>query len=250
MNKQNITMLVVALALIGGAALGMQRLKTHQKLGAPGVNTAAIPGSARLNIPLPEKVLDYDSVIVPTDKGVLSGLPSDTSFGQRYYTDGTRNDGIQMNVVLMGTDRTSIHKPQFCLTGSGWNIDGAESSLDTIRIGRPYPYDLPVMKLSTTGGMKKDGETVKVRGIFVYWFVADHDLTASHETRMWNSATHLLRTGELERWAYVFCFARCFPGEEAATYSRLKKFINAAAPEFQLATGPRATTGPVASAMP
>jgi hypothetical protein len=250
MKKQNLTMLVVALALIGGTALGMQRLKTHQKLGAPGVNTTAIPGSLRLNIPLPEKVLEYDSVSVPTDPGVLEGLPHDTSFMQRYYTNGVVNDGIQMNVVLMGTDRTSIHKPQFCLTGSGWNIDGAASSLDTVRVERPHPYDLPVMKLSTTREAKINDETVKVRGIFVYWFVADNDLTASHGTRMWNSATHLLRTGEQERWAYVFCFARCFPGEEAATYSRLKKFISAAVPEFQLATGSRAATGPVASAAP
>jgi hypothetical protein len=252
MNKQTSTMFVLALALIGGTALGLHQAKTHQKLGAPGVKTEPIPGSVRLEIPLPEKVLDYSSVIVPMDTNILEGLPHDTSFMQRLYQGATPEQSIQMNVVLMGTDRTSMHRPQFCLAGSGWNIDDAESSFDSVRIEKPHPYDLPVMKLTTSREVTVEGgRAVKVRGIFVYWLVADHDLAARHEIAMWKIGTHLLRTGELERWAYVFCFARCLPGDEAVTYDRVKKFIGAAVPEFQLATGPSAAgPGPVASAAP
>jgi len=251
MNKQNLTMLVAGLVLICGTSLGMHQLKTHQKLGLPGIKTVPIPGSVRLDIPLPEKVLDYSSVIVPMDTNILNGLPHDTSFMQRIYSDASDKDRIQMNVVLMGSDRTSMHRPQFCLTGSGWNIDTAESTFDSVRIVKPHPYDLPVMKLSTTREVTIDGRTVKVRGIFVYWLVADNDLAARHEIAMWKIGKHLLRTGELERWAYVFCFSHCLPGEESETYGRMKKFISAAVPEFQLATGPLATgPGPVASASP
>ena len=83
----------------------------------------------------------------PPTPGVLRGLPQDTSFVQRHYLPAQLPIELLLNVVLMGTDRTSIHKPQFCLTGSGWNIDGGESAPDTLRVESPHPYDLPVMKL-------------------------------------------------------------------------------------------------------
>jgi hypothetical protein len=106
-----------------------------------------------------------------------------------------------------------------------------------IRVERPHAYDLPVMKMMNTREVKYRGQALKIRGIYVYWFVADHHLTADHWTRMRSMATHLLRTGELERWAYVSCLGVCLPGQEDETYERMKKFIAAAAPEFQLATG-------------
>ena len=84
-----------------------------------------------------------------------------------------------------------------------------------------------------------DGKSQTIRGIDVYWFVAEDQLTGSHWTRMRSSATHLLQTGELQRWAYVFCFTTCRPGEEKATYEHMCKFLAASVPEFQLTTGPR-----------
>ncbi len=95
------------------------------------------------------------------------------------------------------------------------------------------------MKLLTTREFQFHDQPVTKRGIYIYWFVADNDLTADHWTRMRNMATHLLHTGELERWAYVSCFSVCDPGQESATYERLKQFIIASVPKFQLATNPR-----------
>jgi len=238
MTRQKWILFVVALAMIGGGALMLNRLKTHQRLGRPGVKTSPTADGKRLEVDLPEHVLNYDSVAVPTD---LGGLPRDTSFGQRHYTAvDNPNDKFQLNVVLMGTDRTSIHKPQFCLKGTGWDIDDAESAEDTVRMTRPYPYDLPVMKILTTPRqVLMDGGYQTIRGIDVYWFVAEDQLTGSHWVRMRNSATHLLRTGELQRWAFVFCFTTCRPGEEKATYEHMCKFLAASVPEFQTTAGPR-----------
>jgi hypothetical protein len=240
MNRQQWTLLLVAFAMICGAAAALTRLKADQKLGRPGINTAAIPGSQRLAIPLPEHVLYYDSTNVPTNPGVLEGLPHDTSFAQRVYSaPQDQSDLLELMVVLMGTDRTSIHKPQFCLKGSGWDFDDENSRPDMVRIQRPHPYDLPVTKmLMSRTVMTEDGDAVKFSGIYVYWFVADHQLTGSHFTRMWSTASHLLRTGELQRWAYVGCLGVCRPGEENATYERMKRFIAASVPEFQKTTGP------------
>ena len=142
-----------------------------------------------------------------------------------------------ISVVVMGTDRTSIHKPQYCLTGQGWRIDRYEQT--RVRIERPHAYDLPVMKLTATHpGQKPSGEG-PLRGIYVYWFVADAALTADHVERMWWMARELITTGVLQRWAYVSCFAVCRPGQEEAASARVTQLLSAAVPEFQIATGLR-----------
>jgi hypothetical protein len=134
----------------------------------------------------------------------------------------------------MGSDRTSLHKPQFCLEGGGWKIDAAASVPTTVNIERPRPYDLPVMKLIASKVVTSEGQSVQARGVYVYWFVAEDAMTAYHWQRMWWMAKHLLRTGVLQRWAYVTCFSVCHPGQEEATFNRMKQFLAAAVPEFQL----------------
>jgi hypothetical protein len=234
MNKQKWIVVVVALGLIGGAAGLLTRLQANQKLGRPAVKTSPIPGSQRLQVELPERVLDCTSQAIEVDKATLGWLPQDTSFGQRLYR---APDGFEtaINVVLMGSDRTSLHKTEFCLEGQGWRIDRGASSEATVRMDRPYPYDLPVTKFIATKEVTIDGQPVVARGIYVPWFVADHDeYTARHWQRMWWMARDLLSTGVLQRWASIGYFAYCAPGQEDATFERMKKFIVASAPEFQL----------------
>jgi hypothetical protein len=45
---------------------------------------------------------------------------------------------------------------------------------------------------------------------------------------------HQIRTGELQRWAYVSWFTVCEPGKEDATFARIKPLIAAAVTKFQL----------------
>ena len=85
--------------------------------------------------------------------------------------------------------------------------------------------------------MNDKSTTTKLCGIYVYWFVADNELTESHWARVGRMTTHLLTTGELQRWAYVSFFAVCLPQDEAKTYERMKKFIAASTPQYQLAAG-------------
>jgi len=56
---------------------------------------------------------------------------------------------------------------------------------------------------------------------------------------MWWMARDVIRTGVLQRWAYVSYFAVCPPGAEEATFQRMKKLIVASVPEFQLTPRPR-----------
>jgi hypothetical protein len=247
--------LMTVLLLVGGASGFLMRWRTIQKLGQPGVKVVAEPiydergiRAATNSAFLPERVLDCSSEPVGLTRLELDWLPKDTTYGRRHYKS---QDGFEMlvSVVLMGTDRTSIHKPQYCLPGQGWNINSSESGLTSVRIERPHPYDLPVMKLMTTAYRDKpDGHKTVVRGIYVYWFVADGELTGDHMQRMWWMARDLVCAGTLQRWAYVGCFSACLPGQEEPTFERMKKFIAAAVPEFQLAAGPVATGGPLSAA--
>ncbi len=248
MTKTAWTALVASLALMAGSALFLLGWQHRQELGEPGVKIIdqpiygydpALEGTNGLfmvgtnQVFLPPRVLDYDSRPTPVQKIVYEWLPKDTTYGQRFYraTDGFSIDNV---VVLMGTDRTSIHQPQYCLTGAGWKIVSQEKT--TIPMQFPVAYDLPVMKLKTMGTfLNKDGERQQVGGVYVYWFVARDELTADHLERMWWMARDLVKDGVLQRWAYITYFAICYPGQEDATYERMAKFIQAAVPKFQLA---------------
>jgi hypothetical protein len=237
MNKRTWILVVVALLMIGSTAGVLVRLKTHQRLGRPGVKTSPLAQSKNLEVILPELVLDYTSERIEEDENVIGILPKDTSFGQRLYRAPDKF-WTQVNVVLMGSDRTSLHKPQFCLEGAGWHIDPVASRQESVRIERPLAYDLPVMKILVTKQVEHQGQVQTMRGVYVYWFVAEDAYTAQHWQRMWWMARELLHTGVLQRWAYVSCFAVCLPGQEEATFERQKKLIAASVPEFQLTPKP------------
>lgn len=235
MNRQKIFILITVLALIGVTAGLLQRMGGGEKLGLPGVKTRPLPGTGNLEVLLPEQVAGFTSQAMEVSATVRDYLPKDTSFGQRVYQTA---DGawIQMYVVLMGTDRTSIHKPQVCLPSQGLTIDRTE--VTPILIEKPKPYDLPVVKL-TLGNLTVKGRETPLHGLFIYWFVTDGELSADSSGlhRMWRSTLHLMRTGVMQRWAYVSCFTVCEPGQEEAAYSRVKALIAATVPQFQLATG-------------
>ena len=235
MNRQMLMPSVLALLIIGGAAGLLSHVSTRLRLAPPGVKTHSLPGSVRLQADLPEQVLDYNSELLKTDDATFNTLPKDTSFGQRRYK-GADGFVLDLRVVLMGRDRTSMHRPQMCLTGQGWHINDSASAQTSVRVEQPFAYDLPLVELATSKAFVVDGREQMWGGVYVYWYVADDALSASAlgMQRMWWMANKLLRTGVLQRWAYVSCFAACPPGQEAATFERMKQFISAAAPQFQL----------------
>jgi hypothetical protein len=242
MTRQAKLAFAVALVLMALTALFLGRVQAFQRIGRPGLKVVARPVHGEKGevvgtntIALPERVLNLESKELPIAKVVLDWLPKDTTYAQRLYqaADGFN---LTVNVVLMGSDRTSIHKPEYCLTGQGLRIEKAEEC--RIPIGGPHPYDLPVMKM-TAGWEQKDSGSAPAarRALFVYWFVADGELTANHNQRFWWTARDLIRHGVLQRWAYVSCLAACLPGQEGAAYARMQEFIAAAVPQFQLSEG-------------
>jgi hypothetical protein len=233
-----------------GTGWFLAHLRSFQKLGQPGVKVVSEPtyseSGATVNpesVYLPAQVMDFQSERIPVAAEVQDWLPQDTTYGQRVYR---APDGFQawVNVILMGSDRTSIHKPEYCLTGQGWQI--STPTPDVIPMSRPHSYDLPVMKIEASRSFPgRDGVPQPMKAMMVFWFVADQQLTAEHNERMRWMARDMIFGGVLQRWAYVSCFVVCYPGQETAAYQRLTGLIAELVPQFQLATGP---TRSVASA--
>ena len=241
MNKKGKVILIVFLALIGASSAFLSRLTFA--LGEPGVRLAEMQILNETNkvvrtngVDLPVDLLQCISEATPITTKELDWLPDDTTYGRRRYTFPDKT-WIENNVVLMGKDRTSIHKPEYCLPGQGFTIDRRETV--NISIKKPHSYNLPAMKLTTSRPFRdSNGNEVQMRGIYVYWFVADDKLATDHFARMWTMTKGLLTEGELQRWAYISYFAICQPGGEDETYAKMANFISESVPRFQTTTGP------------
>ncbi len=235
---------IVALGAIACTAGVLIRLRTHQRLGQPGIKAAAIERSIVMSIDLPEHVLDFSSTNLPQAQLVLDYLPKDTSFARRFYTS-PEGLGIDANIILMGTDRTSIHTPDICLPGQGVRVEQKSEVEIPIAATRPYSLRVAKWSLSNVTVATKDGQPRKVHGLYVFWFVSGNATTPRYFHYRCRLMWDLLRTGILERWAYVSYFAFCEAGQEDATFEKMKQLIAASVPQFQLLPG-SVSTGTVA----
>ena len=241
MNRQAQILTGVVLVVIGSTALLLSRMQSSQKLGQPGIRVVAVSSfdeNGKLvntnSIDLPERVLNFASKLLPVSTNVTSWLPKDTTYGSRHYQapDGF---GMTISVVLMGSDRTSIHKPEYCLPGQGASIDRKESR--SISVREPHPYELPVTCFTVSRQVEEKGVRGRDQGLYLFWFVADGQITADHNQRMLWMTRDLVTRGILQRWAYISCYSYCPPGQEAATFARMAELIGAAVPRFQLTAG-------------
>jgi hypothetical protein len=235
MNRRKLILIAASIAMIAGTAALLAAVP--QKLGRPGVKAVEVAGSQRLQIDLPEHVLDFASSNQPPDEKAWEMLPSDTSFADRIYFK-PHSIPYCAGVVLMGTDRTSIHKAQYCLQGQGLNI--YQDTTDVVHMTQPQPYDLPIVKMLATVTLEIDGKKITKKCVYVYWYVADGALSNDESGfgRMWDMTKKLVFTGVLQRWAYVRFYAFCDPGQEDATYENIKHMIAAAVPQFQTTPAP------------
>jgi hypothetical protein len=241
MKKQKIILFVLAFVVIGATARLCSLMETGRKLGAPGVKLVLKPSLdvdgkivREQSVDLPENVSGFESKAVGLSHEELRALPVDTLFGRRNYWS-SNNFYVTASVVVMGNDSRSIHKPEICLPSQGWKITEQPT---TIHMQNPIPYELPVVKVIGSKMIPTaDGSAQPLKTVFVYWFVAENEITADHLTRMWRMGEEMLRTGTLQRWAYIAFISPCFPGQEEATYQRIEDFIKTAVPEFQISSG-------------
>jgi hypothetical protein len=238
MNGQEGKLAALALGLIAAGALLVNYGKP--RLGNPGLAIERTPLTNELGavvrqerVRLPASAGGFRSQDTPITALEVAILPPDTTFGRKFFIDD-EGFGVQMSAVMMKTDRTSIHRPQICITGQGWNIQKTE--IIDIPVALPIPYILKATCLTSTK-MVRDARTGKEAprsSVYVYWFVSENRLLPGHSEALWAITRDLVTSGVLYPWAYVSCYAECPPGLESLALSRMKRLISGAAPQFQL----------------
>lgn len=239
MNKKPVIAFLIFLVLVIATAGAIAGFAKGNRLEGPGVKLSHLylydenGNIATTNsVYLPARVLDYHSELMAVQTSELTALPKDTTHGRRSYRNAPDAFPVNMFVVLMGTDRTSIHQPQYCLVGQGFSIDKTERV--TVPVEHPRISEIPAMKLTTTKRYTDaNGNEVTLRGVLVYWFVSKDHVTAEHSERMYLMAEGLITERALQRWAYVVSYKLCAPGQEEETYLEIANFLSAAVPQFQ-----------------
>lgn len=126
-------------------------------------------------------------------------LPKDTVMVKKRY-EHPMGRAVFVTVVLSGRERSSIHRPQRCLTGQGNTITGSEVMDISLQDGR----ELDVMLLDMTRNYTlKDGRKIASNTYYAYWFVGRNRETPNHITRMiWMAADRIFKN-KAHRWAYI-----------------------------------------------
>ena len=140
-------------------------------------------------------------------------LPADTGLVRKYYARAGNRDGIHATIVLSGDDRSSIHRPQVCMTAAGNEID-PERVISIPLPGRAAPLEVMVLDMSRTG-VRADGTPAASTSYYAYWFVGKNRETASHIQRMvWMGYDRVFH-GVSHRWAYIAMAGARDPASDA-----------------------------------
>lgn len=184
---------------------------------------------------LPERIGGFTGTEQEVSEGELALLPKDTEFAKMLYEDGTGNS-ISCQIVLSGSDRRSIHRPEICLPGQGWSIRSSEA----INVPLASGNDLRVTKLRLVREVEVAPDVRRTLPmVFLYWFVGDNMTTHDHLERVLRTNLDLLLHNRMHRWAYVIVSAPVLQGfvpgglDEPQTVERLTSFIREVIPYFQ-----------------
>lgn len=202
-RRARVALLVVGLASVGTVAL-IARLDTLGRSAEAGVPLA----DDELNpAPLPQFIgtdwIGQESEVTAVEREML---PADTGYARKLYISlDDRRHQVFVSVVLSGQDRTSIHRPELCLVGQGWSIEGHRRAM--------FAETLPATFLELEREwVTASGARTRVPALFAYWFVGRDHVVAGTRERMWRSALNRLQLRP-DRWAYVVVQAAVLPGE-------------------------------------
>ncbi|MBL7077887.1 MAG: exosortase-associated EpsI family protein [Kiritimatiellae bacterium] len=149
-------------------------------------------------------------------------LPPDTEFVKYLYTDSL-NRGLLVSMVLSGSDRNSIHRPQRCLAAQGYGM--LHSRILQVHLSGRGPLTVEVLEAIRPDPRQPDRTGLKPRW-FAYWFVGQDRETPSHLTRMFWLAWDRIFRGVAHRWVYIMIQGQGYRSREAFA-NALETFIPA-----------------------
>jgi hypothetical protein len=167
-------------------------------IGTPDVKTGDAAGVV---MSLPEQVGAFHGEEIPMAEDERRMLPPGTELVRKRYA---RREGewLVCTIVLSSADRRSIHKPEICLRGQGWDMPSGR----VVDVALADGSRLPAMCLDISCPVQgKPGE--RMQGKFLYWFVGRDITTPNHWQRILRTGYDRIVRGVAHRWAYVSVMA-------------------------------------------
>ena len=187
---------------------------------------------------LPDHVGDLYALPEEITAAELYILPKDTSYARDSYGPIGMPHGplrILCSIILSGAERRSIHRPERCLPGQGWRIDGSHTETVALASGRNLDVTALLLEKPVT---LQDGTQLIRRQYFLYWFVGKGVSTPSQTVRILMTYWDMLVNRVNQRWAYVIVAKDITqswdPNGETPeqTLTELKQFIHDSVPYY------------------
>jgi len=195
---------------------------------------AASVSEAGVVMKWPDKVFDLTGRDEPVSEAEKKILPPDTEFAKKTYTNSA-GDFLSAQIVLSGVEHRSIHRPEICLRGQGWNVRSGQVVRVPLKSGR----NLDVMVLDITRPARlSNGKAVELPALYAYFFVSKDAETPRHFDRIAITNLDLLLHNKAHRWAYVIAMAQVLKGlapngrDREQTLQMIEDFLRETAPQF------------------
>lgn len=224
-----IPVLVTVLALVSVAAI--KRLDARPAELDAGVRIAA---NGIDPAPLPEFIgTEWIGQRVDVTAAEREVLPPDTGYSRRNYVSvQDRAHQVFVSIVLSGRDRSSIHRPELCVVGQGWNIVEREERTLHLASAQELPVTLLRIQREVT---ERGGERRTVSCWLAYWFVGREVQVPSHASMIWRSSLDRLLHFQADRWAYVLAQAPLAAGESEGL-RQIEEVLSAVWPQVKRAS--------------
>ena len=126
-------------------------------------------------------------------------LPADTVLIRKLYRSASKSSMV-VSMVISSSEEVSIHRPQMCLTGQGYDIAGEQTR--EILLSNQIPLRIRVLNLFRRW-QGQGGRMVEVPSFYAYWFVSQRHETPSSAWRIFYATWDRVFHGQVFRWAYV-----------------------------------------------
>jgi hypothetical protein len=185
---------------------------------------------------LPSCVGEFYGKPTEISEGERYVLPKDTEIIKKAYTDPL-GDIVNVQIVLAGAEKRSIHRPELCLPAQGWSISGRETIPITLSDGRKITVmmDTITRQVEVAPGVNKS-----LTSLFCYWFIGDGTTTYSHFMRIFLTSWDRVIHGKNHRWAYAAVSAPVLQGfkrdgfDPVQTQVMVTEFISRLAPHIMI----------------
>ena len=129
-------------------------------------------GGIALRSALPVAIDGWRGMDAPLDDATLRILRTDDYVNRTFARSGA--PPVTLTSVFSRRERKTVHPPEVCFTGHGWEIE----EQGTARLGGEHGPEVATLRLA------RDGERLHC----LYWYVAGERSTASFVRQQWNVA--------------------------------------------------------------